>query len=153
LAKAREIEEIYAREMPEARPLIKRRDAFGDVQSAMTIAIVLTTCTRVKHRGYVKTVLGRRSRFPTDYKIHKALNSIIQGSAADIMKTKLVELHAKRKELGFTMRMTVHDEVTGDVPDVETAKRIEDVLNVQSIEMLVPILWSTGTGKNWAEAK
>lgn len=152
LSLARDIEDIYNREMPETRPLTRR---------AMHLAMPECNkfCNRaddlhkLKHRGYVKTVLGRRSRFPTAYKIHKALNAIIQGSAADIMKTKLVELHAQRKSLGFTMRMTVHDEVTGDVADAESAQRIEELLNVQSIEMLVPILWSTGTGKNWAEAK
>jgi DNA polymerase I-like protein with 3'-5' exonuclease and polymerase domains len=153
LEQAREIESIYDKEMPEVKPLTRR---------AMHLAMSKCNdyCNKhddmhkeLKHRGYVKTVLGRRSRFPTDYKIHKALNAIIQGSAADIMKTKLVELFKQRKSLGFTMRMTVHDEVTGDVPDVETAKKIEDVLNVQSIAMTVPVLWAAGTGKNWKEAK
>ena len=150
---AREIERIYNNEMPEVRPLTKK---------AMHLAMSKCNdyCNKnddmhhnFKHRGYVKTILGRRSRFPTDYKIHKALNAIIQGSAADIMKTKLVELFNKRKELGFTMRMTVHDEVTGDVPDVEHAQQIQALLNVQSLKTEVPIFWEVGTGKNWAEAK
>lgn len=153
LAKAREIEEIYERELPEVRPLTRK---------AMHLA--MPKCDKYckpgdelhrlyKHRGFVRTVLGRRARFPNGYKIHKALNSIIQGSAADIMKTKLVELHAQRKSLGFTMRMTIHDEVCGDVPDVDSAQKISELLNVQSIPMEVPIFWSTGTGKSWAEAK
>jgi len=153
LEQAREIESIYDKEMPEVKPLTRK---------AMHLAMSKCNdyCNKnddmhreFKHRGYVKTVLGRRSRFPTDYKIHKALNAIIQGSAADIMKTKLVELFKQRRALGFTMRMTVHDEVTGDVPDVAAAKKIEDLLNVQSIETTVPILWAAGTGKNWADAK
>jgi DNA polymerase I-like protein with 3'-5' exonuclease and polymerase domains len=153
LAKAREIDGIYAKEMPEAGPLMRK---------AMHLAMPACNkyCNRndemhrlYKHRGYVKTILGRRARFPNEYKIHKALNSIIQGSAADIMKTKLVELFNLRKELSFTMRMTIHDEVTGDVPAPECADRIREVLNVQSLPLEVPILWSTGTGQNWAEAK
>ena len=153
LTRAREIQEIYAREMPEADSLARK---------AMHLAMPECNkyCNRgdalhreFKHRGYVKTLLGRRQRFPTEYKIHKALNAIIQGSAADIMKRKLVELHANRKALNFTMRMTVHDEVTGDVPDVASADRINELLNVQSFDLLVPIRWKTGTGHNWAEAK
>jgi DNA polymerase-1 len=105
------------------------------------------------HRGYVKTALGRRSRFPTEYKIHKALNAIIQGTAADIMKAKLVELHEQRKALDFTMRMTVHDEVTGDVADDVAAAKIDALLNTQRTQLRVPILWETGTGQTWADAK
>ncbi len=37
------------------------------------------------------TVLGRRSRFPNRERLHKALNGIVQGGAADVMKQKLVE--------------------------------------------------------------
>lgn len=153
LAQAREIEEIYGREMPEAKPLMKKAMHLAMAQCNKFCNRADELHTRFKHRGYVKTVLGRRSRFPTDYKIHKALNAIIQGSAADIMKTKLVELFAQRKALNFTMRMTVHDEVTGDVADVESAAKINELLNVQSLPMDVPILWQSGTGKNWAEAK
>jgi DNA polymerase I-like protein with 3'-5' exonuclease and polymerase domains len=153
MAQIREIDEIYAREMPEVKPLL---------QKAMHLA--MSKCDRhcnanddlhkqYRHRGYVKTVLGRRSRFPNDYKIYKALNAIIQGTAADIMKTKLVELYEQRHALGFTMRMTIHDEVCGDVPDVASAERIGALLNQQSVDMVVPILWEIGTGKNWAEAK
>jgi DNA polymerase I-like protein with 3'-5' exonuclease and polymerase domains/SAM-dependent methyltransferase len=153
LAPAREVDAIYAREMPEVKPLLRR---------AMHLA--MSSCNKwcnpadelhrkFKHRGYVKTMLGRRSRFPNDFKIHKALNAVIQGSAADIMKTKLVELYKMRKELGFTMRMTIHDEICGDVPDVETANKISALLNEQSFDLAVPILWEVGTGKSWAEAK
>jgi len=161
LAGAREIEAIYNREVPEVKPLLKRamhlamskcrEPQFPGDRHACNPQDELHR--KYKHRGYVKTMLGRRSRFPNDYKIHKALNSVIQGSAADIMKTKLVELYERRKELGFTMRMTIHDEICGDVPDVETAQRISEILNTQSFELAVPILWAIGTGKNWAEAK
>jgi DNA polymerase I-like protein with 3'-5' exonuclease and polymerase domains len=153
LAKTREVEAVYDRAMPEAKQLMKK---------AMHLAMPACNkfCNRndelhkkYKHRGYVKTVLGRRSRFPNEYKIHKALNAVIQGSAADIMKTKLIEVFDQRKALNFTLRMTIHDEVCGDVPDVESAQRIDELLNRQSIAMAVPILWETGTGASWAEAK
>lgn len=104
-------------------------------------------------RGYVKTLLGRRTRFPQRERLHKALNGVIQGGAADIMKRKLVELHHARKNTGFVMRMTVHDEVCGDVPDIEAAARVTEILNRQSFDLRVPILWDAKTGANWAEAE
>ena len=72
----------------------------------------------------------------------------------DIMKLKIVELHNTRKETGLIMRWTVHDEVDGEVPNEESSKKVEEVLNAQSLSGLtVPILWEVGTGPNWAEAK
>lgn len=102
-------------------------------------------------RGYVKTLTGRRARFPDKQRLHSALNRIIQGTAADINKQKLVELHRERKRLNLTMRLTVHDEVCGDVPDTESARACEELLNVQSFPLKVPILWAGGIGDCWAD--
>lgn len=153
LAQAREIESIYHRELPEVKPLLKQASHLAQPHCNEWCNRHDELHRRFSHRGYVKTVLGRRSRFPDGYRLHKALNSIIQGSAADIMKQKLVELYKERKSLGFTMRMTVHDEVCGDIPDEEQARRCEALLNKQSFDLTVPILWQGGTGRNWAEAK
>lgn len=119
------------------------------------VPILLRQATHIAEtRGYVRTILGRRARFPDKKFAHKALNAVIQGSAADIMKQKLVELHASRKTTGFTMRYTVHDEVCGDVPDQKSARLVAEALNRQSFAMLkVPILWSVSTGANWAACK
>lgn len=145
-----DVDEIYARELPEAPKLIKK---------ASDIA---------KERGYVKTALGRRIRFPAYRetaegrvpipeklrRLHKALNGVIQGSAADIMKLKLIELRRRRKELdGFKLRMSVHDEIAGDSANAEVTAKVDAVLNQQSFKMDVPILWKTDTGHNWAECK
>lgn len=100
--------------------------------------------------GFVKTLLGRRSRFPNRQRLHKALNGVIQGGAADIMKEKLIELHDARHETGFKMRFTVHDEVDGDAPDLECARKVGEILNRQSYSLRVPILWEVSTGENWA---
>lgn len=140
-----EIGRIYDAEIPEVKPLLER---------AKTLA---------EQRGYVKTILGRRSRFPfitvdspwgpkkVRVRVHKALNAIIQGTAADINKIKLKELHEARNYTGFTMRMTVHDEVCGDVPNEEAANKVAHILNYQSVDTRVPILWDTGVGPNWAD--
>jgi DNA polymerase I-like protein with 3'-5' exonuclease and polymerase domains len=84
---------------------------------------------------------------------HAAVNYVIQGSAADIMKTKLVELHRARKVTRFLIRQTVHDEVDGDARSVETVRMVREILNHQSFPTLkVPIVWEVETGKTWMEA-
>ena len=134
LAQAVEVEQIYARELPEVAPLLRK---------ASNLAA---------ERGYIKTLLGRRMRFPNGQRLHKALNGIIQGGAADVNKQKLIELHRERKQTGFKMRFTVHDEVDGDCPDAESAKRVGEILDRQSFPSLkVPILWDISTGKNWKD--
>jgi DNA polymerase-1 len=85
--------------------------------------------------------------------VHKAFNSVIQGTAADIMKMKLVELHKARHETGFILRFTVHDEVDGDSPDKKCAEMVNAILNRQSVETSVPILWEVSTGSNWANVE
>jgi len=134
LDKVREIRKIYKREIPEASKLLSQ---------AARVA---------EDRGFVKTFLGRRSRFITHSRFHKALNAIIQGGAADIMKRKLVELHKARKFLEIIMRFTVHDEADCDVASEKSAKNVKELLNEQSYPFRVPILWDVNTGNNWMEA-
>ncbi len=101
-------------------------------------------------RGYVKTLLGRRARFNESGKRHAALNAIIQGSAADINKLKIIDVHRERKRTGFVMRFTVHDELCGDCPDRTCYDMVKDILNQQSINLKVPILWDVQIGHHWA---
>jgi len=108
-----------------------------------------------RSRGFVKTISGRRARFTNADQMqwaHAAINYVIQGSAADIMKAKLVELHQNRKYTGFLMRYTVHDEVDGDARATQTASRMREVLNRQTFQLRVPIVWEVETGPNWAVA-
>ena len=98
--------------------------------------------------GYVTTALGRRARLKPDEGF-RALNRIIQGTAADLMKMKLVELHAARKDTGFVMRFTVHDSVEGDCPDDASRDHVRDILNTQSLPLSVPISWTVNTGTHW----
>lgn len=131
-----EVDRIYNRVLPEVAPLLKKA---SDLAAS---------------RGYVRTILGRRMRFPNKARLHKALNGVIQGTAADINKQKLVELHRERRTTGFKMRFTVHDEVDGDNRrGPEGKKMIADILDSQSFNLRVPILWDVATGKNWKECK
>jgi len=115
------------------------------------VSRMLATATNdAARRGYVTTALGRRARLDHD-DAFKALNRIIQGTAADLLKLKIVELHAARKTTGFRMRFTVHDEVCGDCPDDESRDRVRALLNTQSLDLAVPILWSASTGTSWGQ--
>jgi DNA polymerase I-like protein with 3'-5' exonuclease and polymerase domains len=95
------------------------------------------------------TITGRRSRFPEHHRLHKALNAVIQGTAADIAKQKSVELHRARKQIGLTLRFPVHDEFVGDVVDLESKRMVQELLNQQSFKMNVLILWDVKVGANW----
>jgi DNA polymerase-1 len=140
---ARAMGRVYDKAFPEVSQTLKR---------AMEVA---------EERGYVRTVLGRRIRFVQGCRCgacitfgpryHKALNGAVQGGAADINKLKIVELYEAREELGLTLRMTVHDEAVGDVPDQAAAARMDAILQRQAVDLRVPILWDTATGINWAE--
>jgi DNA polymerase-1 len=123
-------------------------EAFPEVRRLMTLASKTAT-----ERGYVHTMLGRRSRFPNAQRTHKALNAAVQGTAADLNKMALVELYAERKRLGVKMRLTIHDEILADVADEFAARKVTELLDRQRIPMRVPILWDTRTAKNWAGCK
>jgi hypothetical protein len=158
LDRTKEVRRIYQMTLPEVDGLLERashlampecgkecRDKHGQIKNPRLHA-------ELPHRGYVKTILGRRSRFSeADPRYYKAFNSIDQGSGADIMKKKCVELHAERKSTGFVMCYTVHDEVDG-YGDDGVVSRIGEILNVQSFPQLkVPIMWDVTSGVNWKE--
>jgi len=116
-----------------------------------TRTLMDTVMSVAKNRGYVKTIMGRRARFPNGERLHIALNRVLQGTAADIMKLKLLQAYNERKQLELTIRLTVHDELDGDVPGVEHGKRVKEMLEspIEGLGIRVPILWETKTGANW----
>ena len=126
---ARHALQIYGRVLPEVQQMLKRTSMLAEQQ------------------GFVTTVLGRRARLTQHY--YKALNREIQGGAADIMKLKLVALHQARKDTGFVMRCTVHDEVDGDAPDAACIEKVNAVLAAPAVDLPIPILWETSTGTTW----
>jgi DNA polymerase-1 len=134
LADAEDINAAYARQFPEADALLRK------------------AMDRASAKGYVKTALGRRGRFPLRERLHKALNSVVQGTAADLVKLKMVRLHQERKRLELTPRMMVHDAFEGDLPSARHLAAVEEVLAVQELPLRVPVLWSSHTGPSWAEA-
>ncbi len=134
LKQAGEILAIYKREMPEMDALLKEYTQLYESQ------------------GFVTSLLGRRMRYDGT-RAHKGLNMFIQASEADIVKTKMVQLHRAKDEIGFTPVTQVHDELNGYGESEETAKRVDEILNVQSFpEIQIPILWGTKTSwKSWGD--
>jgi hypothetical protein len=164
LDRTRRVRAIYERELPEVKPLLDRSmyvaKAYCDEDCYERGGTVFKSSHRafegegLEHQGFVRTVLGRRSRFPNNARLHKAFNAVDQGGGADVMKTKICELHENRRDTDLTMRYTVHDEVDGDVPeDPRSAAKIREILDTQSFPEFkdVPILWEVSTGTNWKE--
>jgi DNA polymerase-1 len=121
------------------------------------------TATAVgEQRGFVRTILGRRRRFPDPRYAYKSANAIIQGGAADVLKYKIVEVHKFLRTLPrdtVHMLLNIHDALLFEVQDSDLgrealveANRI--LVDVQSkpFELIVPFATDFGRGRDWATA-
>jgi DNA polymerase-1 len=119
-----------------------------------------------RERGYVETILGRR-RYLRDinspnhtvrgFAERNAINSPIQGSAADMLKVAMINIHNDFKEKKFKSKMLlqVHDELVFDVfkEELDLVKPIIENRMMNAIPNLkVPMEVGMGMGKNWLEA-
>ena len=119
---------------------------------------------RAKEKGYVETILGRRRYLPEIHSANaivrgmaerNAINAPIQGSAADIIKLAMVNIHKKVKnQYRSKMILQVHDELVFDVykPELETIRDIVKHEMENAISLNVPLVVDIGTGNNWLEA-
>ena len=93
-----------------------------------------------------KTITGERN----------AINAPIQGSAADIIKIAMVNIHKWLREEGLKTKMIlqVHDELVFDVPkeELEVVKTNVRKLMMSAVEMEVPLEVEVGEGENWLKA-
>lgn len=146
----------WLRPGPEAIEVFERyHDAIPGV-----LELLNNASSVAKSRGYVKTIMGRRIRFPRGQFTHKAGGLIFQGSAADALKVKLVETHDYLSASGAgRLLLNVHDEFDTSVArgrsDVHAElTRIITTFNGVStpIAFRVPILSDQGVGPNWWEA-
>lgn len=116
--------------------------------------------------GYVETMLGRR-RYLRDINSgngmmrsmseRMAINTPIQGSAADLIKVAMINIRQAMREGGFRSQMIlqVHDELVFDVRKDELARLkplIVDKMTTALPNLKVPILAEIGSGENWLEA-
>jgi len=118
-----------------------------------------------REKGYVQTILGRR-RYLKDINSanavvrsaaeRNAVNAPIQGSAADVIKIAMINIHKKLKEENWKSRMLlqVHDELVFDVHNDELEK-IQPMIKHEmenAFKMAVPLEVELGLGKDWLEA-
>ncbi|MBN8670283.1 MAG: DNA polymerase I [Chitinophagales bacterium] len=125
------------------------------------------TINFARETGYVETLMGRK-RYLRDitsanqtvrgYAERNAINSPIQGTAAEMIKLAMVKVHHELKKSGLKTKMVlqVHDELVFDVPEDEVAQVTELIkINMERAMALphgVPIVAEAGTGKNWLAA-
>ncbi len=118
-----------------------------------------------RQQGYAVTLFGRKRYLPDivshnatvrSFAERNAVNSPIQGTAADIIKMAMVTIHRRLKEEGLKaqMIMQVHDELNFNVPESEIDKVREIVINEMQnvVHLTVPLIADCGVGKNWLEA-
>jgi DNA polymerase-1 len=118
-----------------------------------------------RDNGYVQTVLGRR-RYLKDINSRNgvirgaaernAVNAPIQGSAADIIKIAMINIHEKLNEGNFKSKMLlqVHDELVFDAykPELEKLKALIKFEMENAYPLAVPLDVDMGEGQNWLEA-
>ena len=120
-----------------------------------------------KELGFVETLMGRRrwlrdinsSNFTVrGFAERNAINSPIQGSAADMIKLAMIKIHAEMKKTNWESKMIlqVHDELVFDAVEKELPKLKELILKCMKEAMVlpngVPVEAEVGVGKNWLEA-
>jgi len=127
----------------------------------------LARCVKAaKEQGYVETIFGRRRRIAEiDARNPQrraaaerlAINSVVQGSAADLIKQAMVNIASRVDREGHPSRMLlqIHDELVFEIPEgaveAEQAMIVEEMAG--AIDLKVPLRVDVGVGSNWMEAK
>ena len=119
-----------------------------------------------REKGYAETIMHRRRYLPDihaknfnvrSFAERTAINSPIQGSAADIMKIAMINMQKKLDELGLKTKMVVqvHDELIFDVPkdELKTIKKIVPEVMQSAVQLDVPLIADSGYGHDWYDAK
>jgi len=152
--KAEELFSIYHSRVPFVKRLMK------------------SVSNRAQHRGQIRTLLGRLCRFPlwepNSFGMHKALpfeqavqehgpgirraytykalNKLIQGSAADMTKKSMLELYKE----GIIPHIQIHDELDISVESDKQAKRIIEIME-SAVDLEIPNKVDYESGKNWGD--
>ena len=146
----------------EAGDLIKRYfETYHQLQAYMDSQVKLA-----RKQGYVTTLLGRR-RYLRDinsangnlrsYAERNAVNTPIQGTAADLMKLAMINVHSRMKREGMESLLTlqVHDELVFDAKrsEVEALRKlVKEEMEGAMPDLKVKLLVESGVGENWLEA-
>ncbi len=129
-------------------------------------AFIASTIERATEQGYVSTLLGRRRQIPElrarNRQVRQlgerlAVNTIIQGTAADVIKVAMVRAEAALEDAGLATQLVlqIHDELLFEGPtgEVEMAKELVCRAMVDALELDPPLVVDAGVGPNWMEAK
>lgn len=118
-----------------------------------------------KEKGYVETYFGRRRYLPEinsrnatvrGFAERNAINSPIQGTAADIIKIAMINIQQQMQQAKLRSRMIlqVHDELVFDVhrDEIEQMKEVIQAQMMGAVDLTVPLEIEMGMGANWLEA-
>lgn len=144
-----------------AKALIDRYfEKYPGVENCITNLI-----QRTRSHGYSETLLGRRRTIPEinsrNHTVRQqgerlAVNSPIQGSAADLIKKAMIDVERTIKEHGLqtSMLLQVHDELVFETPseELDLARNLITKTMESVWTLSVPLKVDVGYGKNWAEA-
>lgn len=155
LAKQLRIEQSEAKHL-----MVEYFARFGAVRDYLRASVMAA-----KEVGYTETIFGRRRPFPDlgspnrvlrENAERAALNAPIQGSAADIMKIAMVNIHDELREaqMGSRVLMQIHDELVVEIAPGEwdAAERIVRTRMADAATLSVPLDVQVGRGRDWDEA-
>ena len=149
---------------------IARKEAAGLIETYFRLyprirAFMDTSIAKAREAGYAVTALGRRrtlrdisSRNATARQAAErdAINTPVQGTAADLIKIAMVRVHRALRDAGLQAQMIlqIHDELLFDVPEdeVEQVKAIVKREMEGAMSLGVPLEVSVGVGRTWLEA-
>jgi DNA polymerase I len=127
---------------------------------------IADTIEGAKEEGHVKTLWGRRRQIPElrarNYQVRTlgerlAVNTVIQGTAADIIKLAMVRCHEALHEAGLATKqiLTIHDELLFEGPpaELDEARELIEREMIGVWEYSPPLAVDVGVGQNWLEAK
>lgn len=125
-----------------------------------------TMIETARSQGYVSTLMGRRRYLPDikhsnfnlrSFAERTAINTPIQGTAADIMKLAMIKVAAELKKHGLKTRilLQVHDELVLEVPENEKEQAAQIVRGTMenTVQLDIPLAADVKFGKNWAQTK
>ena len=123
------------------------------------------TITQGREQGFVETIFGRKRYLPDinsrnanlrSFNERNAINAPLQGSAADIIKIAMINLHKRMQEMRLKSKLIlqVHDELVLDVvpEELELLSGLVKETMESVVELKVPLIAECGYGKNWLEA-
>ena len=127
---------------------------------------IARTIEEASRDGYVTSLLGRRRPVPEIRASNRqtrslgerlAVNFVMQGSNADIIKVAMIRIHRRLRDEGRSARLVlqVHDELLLEAPDTEVAA-VKDIVKREmcgAYDLDPPLAVDVGTGPDWTEAK